>query len=42
VDEEPNVDLSQVETKLDSLDQTMRQLLAEVSQLRTTIDNALD
>ncbi len=42
MDEEPNVDLSQVETKLDSLDQTMRQLLAEVSQLRTTIDNALD
>jgi len=35
-------DISPLEAKLDSIDQIMRQLLAEVSQLRSTIDQALD
>jgi len=39
--DEEQIDLSSIESKLDSLDQVMRQLLAEVSQLRTTVDNAL-
>lgn len=42
MEEQSEIDLGNIESKLESLDQTMRQLLAEVSQLRTTIDNALD
>jgi len=41
-EEEKEIDLSGLESKLDSIDQSMRQLLAEVSQLRSTVDNALD
>ena len=35
-------DMSGVESKLEALDNTLRQLLSEVTQLRSTVDNALD
>tara|TARA_R100001082_G_scaffold110915_2_gene92393 strand:+ start:9801 stop:9947 length:147 start_codon:yes stop_codon:yes gene_type:complete len=40
--QQPAVDMSGVEAKLDALDQTIRQLLSEVTQLRSAVDNALD
>ena len=40
--ENKEMDLSGVESRLDSLDQTLRMLVSEVVQIRSQIDNALD